>query len=254
MPIQDDYYDPDYRLPLALDDQIEFEGIGNARSGAVSRFFKATLLIAVATATAVAALSVKDPVALVADVTASLIGSSAPQPATDQPAPVIQSAANVPDPAKSSAEALPPATMDVPKSDEIAASQPAVTAQADQSGPVSDALFRQFQAWAADQDAHPAVTQPVQDAPAKAAESAPAQVADDARPPRRLIQRHRQVRAVRDAEAQLRTQRVRRVQSARVDHPARAERPPIQDARAQDVPAQNAQAPSSFLSTFGSRN
>jgi hypothetical protein len=173
---------------------------------------------------------------------------------------------------------LPPTAKDAPPRDEIAASEPAGEDQAEQSEPSSEVLFRQFQAWAAEQDAQANVrpAQPVQDAPAKVAQDAPAQVAENASVPHRLMQKHRHVLPAHNARAETRTQnfqkRVRRVQSARVERPpmqsARV-RPPIQDARAQSQAMQNAQGQAvqnaqgqagqnaqgpSFLQIFGLHN
>ncbi|MGH6741301.1 MAG: hypothetical protein ACREDY_20155 [Bradyrhizobium sp.] len=255
MPTKDGF-SPDHPLPLVLADQIEQQGIGILRDRTVTplRVFKTGVLVAIATATGIAALSVRDPVALFADVTASLVGNSGLQPGTDQSTPTIQSTADAPALVQPAAEAqaLPPTAQDAPTRDEIAASEPAAKDETEKSEPSSDALFRQFQAWAVEKDAkaqdEPA--QPVQDAPAQAVKTGPAQVAENPRVSHRFVQKHRHVLPVRDARAEMRTQnrrQVRRAQNARV------ERPPVDDARAQVQPVQNAQAPS-FLPSFGLRN
>ncbi|MGH9811103.1 MAG: hypothetical protein ACRD9W_28315, partial [Terriglobia bacterium] len=78
-----DGFDPGHPLPVFLDDRYEQQGIGIARDRAVtwSRVFKATTLIVAATAIGVAVLS-GNPVALVADVTASLADNLGLQPGT----------------------------------------------------------------------------------------------------------------------------------------------------------------------------
>ncbi len=247
MPTNDGFY-PDHS-PLFLADEPEQEGIGKARDRAVilSRVLKASILVATATAIGIAILSVGNPVTLFADLTASLVDKSALQPGTDQSTPTIQSTAD--------AQALPLTAKDAPTRDEIAAaSELAAQSQTENSEPSSEALFREFQAWAAEKDAQAQVgpVQSVQDAPAQVAENAPAQVAENARAALRPMQKHRHVRPVQSARAELRPvqnprKKVRREQNVRVLVP------PAQDARAQDQSVQNAQSPS-FLQTLGWRN
>ena len=277
MPTKDGF-DLDHDMPLA--DQAEQLDIGNAYEGALTspRVFKASILIAIATAAGMAALFISDPVNLVASVTASLVGNSAPQPGIEPSAPTVQSVADAPALPQSVADAQdlsPPANDALKsdpksdlKSDEVAASEPATGQdqqnqtettrdQTENSEPPTDALFKQFQAWAADQDtqANARPAQPAQDAPAQVEQDAPARAMEHAQVRPRLVQKHRQVRGVHNAREEMPTQnlrRNRRVQSAR------AERPPIQDAQAQErsvqnAPVQNTQAPS-FLSAFGQRN
>ena len=243
MPTRDGF-SPDHPVPLFLADEPEQQGIGKARDRAVivSRVLKASILVATATAIGIAILSVGNPVTLFADVTASPVDKSALQLGTDQSTPTIQSTAD--------AQALPPTAKDAPTRDEIAAaSESAGQSQTENSEPSSEVLFRQFQAWAAEKDAHAQVgpVQSVQDAPAQVAQNVPAQVAENARAPLRPKQKDRHVRPVQSARAEIRPvqnpqKKVRREQNARV-----------QDARAQDQSVQNAQAPS-FLQTFGWRN
>jgi hypothetical protein len=217
-------------------------------------------LIAAATATGIVVLPVGDPVTLFAAVTASL-GNSGLQPDTDQSDSTIQATTHAPALIQSTAdaEALPPTAKDAPPRDEIAASEPAGNDQAEKSEPSSEVLFRQFQAWMAEQDAQAKVrrVQPIQDAPTQVAQNAPAQVAENASLPHQLMQKHRHVLPVHTARAEHFRKKVRRVQSTRVERPptqsAPVERPPIQDARAQSQAVQNTQAPS-FLPIFGMRN
>jgi hypothetical protein len=156
-----DGFNPDH--PLVLADEPEQQGIGKAwdRVAAISsRVLKACILVATATAIGIAILSMGNPGTLVAYVTASLVDKSALQPGTDQSTPTIQSTAD--------AQALPPTAKDAPTRDEIAAaSESASQSQTENSEPSSEALFRQFQAWAAEKDAQAQVgpVQSVQDAP-----------------------------------------------------------------------------------------
>ena len=144
-------FDPTHPLPQFLADRAE-QGIGNATDGVVgtSRAFKASILIGTVTAAGIAVLAMGNPVGLLAEMSASLVGNSAPQPT-----PEIQSAADAPALVASAADAqdLPPTTNEAPARAEIAASEPAGKDQTEKSEPPSETLFRQFQAWAADQGA-----------------------------------------------------------------------------------------------------
>lgn len=228
-------------VPLFLADEPEQQGIGIVWDRAVisSGVLKASILVAMATGIGIAILSVGNPVALFADVTASLVDTSALEPGTDQSTPTIQSTAD--------AQALPPTAKEAPTRDEIAAaSESAGQSQTENSEPSSESLFREFQAWAAEKNAQAQV------GPVQSVQDAPAQVAENARAPLRKMQEHRHVKPVDSARAEIRPvenprKKVRREQNAR------AQVPPAQDARAQDQSVQNAQAPS-FLQTFGWRN
>src|SRR6516165_5550364 len=108
MPTKDDF-DPRLPLPLFLTHENEPEqpSIGKALDGTViwPRLLKATTLVATATAITIAILSTGNPVALFADVTASVVDNSAVQP-TDQSTPSVQSTADA------DAKALPPTAKD----------------------------------------------------------------------------------------------------------------------------------------------
>src|SRR3974390_63480 len=221
-----DRFDLDYPLPLfltderdqqVLTDEPDQQGIGKAWDRAViwPRLLNATILVATAIAITIAILSVGNPVALFADVTASVADNSAVQPGTDPSTPTVQSTADV--------KALPPPERDARSRVEMAAaSEPAAQHQPENGELSSEALFREFQAWAAEQDAQAKVTvqHAVYDAPAKAAENARVSL--------RLMHKHRHAKPV---------------------HNARAEMPSAQDALAQDQSAQNP-----FLQIFGWRN
>ncbi len=255
-------------LPRFLVEQAEEpEQWENAwdRSVIPSRIPKTSILIFVVTTIAigVAVISVGNPVVLLANLTASLFDTSALQPDTGQSTPTTQSAAGTQDllttardapPINPGAnpEAAPPsdgktAATDAPTRNElVAAVKPADQSQAVAGQPSADELFKQFQAWAAEQD------QRAQARTIRPAQDPPAQVVQNARRRVRPMLVHRQVRHVQNARAEIRAVQdprntVRREQNGRVPVP------PVQDAQAQGQPVQNAQTPS-FLQGFGWRN
>jgi hypothetical protein len=256
MPTKDGFT-PDHPVPRFLAEHAEEPEqpyIGKAWDGAVisSRILKTSILVITATAIGIAVLSVGNPVVLFTNVTASLFDTSALQPGAGQSTPTIQSTAGTQD--------LPPTAGDAPTRDEIAAaSEPADQSQTKISEPPAEALLKQLQAWAGEEDARAPVepvqpaqharaqdgsAQPVQDAPAQVVQDAPAQV--------RPMQKHRHFRRVQNARAEIRPERHPRAKVRREQN-ARAQVAPVQDPRAQDQSVQNAQAPS-FLQNFGWRN
>ena len=209
---------------------------------------KVGILTATATAIGIAVLFAGNPVNL-ANITASLVDNLGLQPRTEQSTPTTQSTAD--------AEASPPAAGDTPARDEIATSDTAGQDQTEKTESSSDALFRQFQTWAAEKaqaDVRP--VQPVQDTPAQVVPDAPAQAGENARVNLRIMQERQYVRPVHEAQAEMRTQtprkKNRRAQNARVQAPP-AQDPRALNARAQGQPVQNAEAPS-FLQSLGVRN
>jgi hypothetical protein len=184
-----DVFDPSGSLPLFLSAVRPEQEIGTNRAVILLR----GLMVAAAIAICIAILS--NQVALLSDVTASLVDKSAPQPGTDQSTPIIQSVAFR---STADAEALPATANDAPDR-EISTSERASQTETENK----EALFRQFQAWAAEQDAR---------ALAKLAQDTPAPV--------RPLQKQPRVRSV-------------------------------QDARAQNQSAQNAESPSFLQSLFG---
>ena len=121
----------------------------------VSVFTAATIVFAIVT--------VGNPIALF--VTSSHVSTSAPGDSKDQSMPAIQSTA--------SAQALPPVAGESPRGDELLASfRTAVESKTEVDQPRADALFNQFQAWAAAEDVPLQVgpPQPIQDAPAEVAQ------------------------------------------------------------------------------------
>ncbi|MEH2555985.1 hypothetical protein V1286_003514 [Bradyrhizobium algeriense] len=239
-----DGFPPDDRYPVFLSEQAEEtvqQDIGKAlgRAALSSRILKASILGVTATAAiGIAILSVGDPVALVANVTATWVDKPALQPDTDPPAPAIQSIAGTQD--------LPSTTSEAPPRDEIAAAvEPADQNQAEIAHPLTEALFKQFQAWADEQDTRAQVEpkQPVQVAPVRVAQDAPAQV--------RPVKKHRRVRSVQNARAEIRPARHHRVRTREESAPMPIA--PVPDARApEQQPVQNSQTPG-LLQSFGFR-
>ncbi len=261
MPMKDDF-DPADPLPRFLTERTELD-TGNAPDAVVpaSRAFKASMRAAAAGAGVIAVLALGNSMALFAEGSASLIGSSSPQPAEP-----VQAAVDAPPAVPSTPDAQAPVTHDAPHGSETAVAEPAGNDRAENVEPASETLFAQFQAWAAEQDAQtrsgpvPPVedaqartepVQPVDDAPAQVKQGTPAPAEGNVRSRHRSVQKHRHVRAIRDARAEMPT-RSHRTQLRRA-RSARAEGPPMQDAQAQEQSAQNAQRPS-WLPMFGLRN
>jgi hypothetical protein len=238
-----DDFPADDRYPLFLSEQAEETAqpdLGKVlgRATISSRILKTSILAATATAIGIAILLVGNPVALVANVTALWVDTSAPQPGPDPSTPATQSLAGTQD--------LPTTTTDAPARDETAAAvEPADQSQAEISQPPNEALFKQFQAWAAEEDARAQVVplQPVQNAPVQVAQDAPAQV--------RPAKKHRRIRALQNARAEIRPQRNHRAK-VREEQNAREQAPPVPDARAQEQPVQNGLP--WLLQGFGGRN
>jgi len=223
----EDGFDPGPLPRFLLSADEPEQGIGNDKAVISSRGLMASLLVAAVIAIGIAILS--DRVTLVA--TASLVDRSAPQPGTDQPTPTIQSAVIQP---TNVVEALPPTAKDVPTR-EIGADELASQTQKDNDEVSSEALFREFQAWAAAQDAQ-ALAKPVQDAPARVVENTPASV--------RPMQKHK-ARSVHNARAEIR--HVQEHRANNVQH-RRVQARPVQEAQAQTQSVQNAEPPSFFES------
>jgi hypothetical protein len=275
MPMKDDF-SPDNLLPIFLSEradkpELSATGIALDRTVIWLRVLKTSILVV--TAAVIAFLLVGNPVAFFTNITASLVDISAVRPGTDQSTPTIQSTADAQpllpiardappvNPSANPEAAAPsddntalrpptpgaPTATDAPTRNEIAAaSEPTDQSQTGNRQPSADALFKQFQAWVAEQDPRAQV------GPVQPAQDAPAQVLQDARPQVRNLKKHRQVRPVQNARTEIRPERdprakVRREQNARVQVP------PVQDARAPDQSVQNAQAPS-FLQSLGLHN
>jgi len=220
---------------------------------------KAGILVVAAAAISFALLWVGNPLMLFANATASLLATSAPQDGSDHPTPTMQATASAPDLPATTREAAREAGREAPTREEIAAAfktagqteAQAAEAQAEIPQAPAEPLLNQFQAWAAEQDAHSEVQpiQPTQDVQAQPAQEAQQQTVEDDRSQIRPVPKHRQLRRVQNARAEIRTEQnlraLRRKQIARVQA--------VEDARARERPLQNVEAPS-LLHSLGLRN
>jgi hypothetical protein len=256
-----DGFQPD-RPPIFLTERTEETGqpdIGKAQDIAIisSRILKASIVAAAATAVGIAVLSIDNPATLVANLADWASDKPALQSEADPPPSTIQSIAIA------GTEDLPATTTDVPTRDEVAAAvdpaeqrqqlaqpsqqpaqpsqEPAEPRQAESGQPVTEALFKQFQAWADEEEARAKATG-AQPAPVRVAEEAPAQVR----------KKHRRVRSVQNARAEIRTQRNHRAR-LREEQDARGQVSPATDPRLPDPSAQNPQPPT-FLQSLGLSN
>jgi hypothetical protein len=256
-----DGFQPD-RPPAFLSKLAEEGGqpdIGKAQDIVIisSRILKASIVAAAATALGIAVLSIDNPTTLVANLTDWASDKPALQPEADQPAQAIQSIAIA------GTQDLPTTTTDAPTRDDVAAAaepaeqrqepaqqsqeparqsqEPAEQRQAEIGQPVTEALFKQFQAWADEEEAR---------TKAAAAQPAPVRVAQEA--PAQVRKKHRRVRSVQNARAEIRTHRNHRVK-AREEQDARGQVSPATDPRLQDPSAPIAQPPS-FLQSLGLSN
>jgi hypothetical protein len=258
-----DDFQPD-RSPIFLSkhaEEIELPDIGTAWDIATiaSRILRISIVAATVTAIGIAILSIGNPVALVANVRDWWVDKPALQPDADPSTSTIQSIAGTRD--------LPPMTTDAPARDQIAAAvepvdqraaavepsdrsatavEPSDQSQVEVGQQLNEALFKQFQAWAAEEEtrAQAGPAQPVQAAPVRAVQETPAQV--------RPAKKQRRVRSVQNenARAEIRPQRNQR---ARIRQEQDAQAPAVADPRAQDPSVQNAQTPS-LLQSLGLRN
>jgi hypothetical protein len=133
--------------------EAEQPGIRKAWDGAVisSRTFKTGIVLGAAVAIDFAILSVGNPVALFANVKASLVDLPAVRPGTGPSTSTIQSMAG--------ARALPPTASDAPARGEMtAALEPADQSQDEIRQPSAETLLKQFQAWAAEQETRDDIT------------------------------------------------------------------------------------------------
>ena len=217
-------------IPLFLSDPIEVpEQAGSLQAWEkaviASRILTTGIWFVTAAAIVFAVLSVRNPLALIENATASLFATSAPQDGTGQSMPIIQSTADT--------QPLPPTASEARTADEIDATlKTADQSQADTPQPSREALLNQFHTWAAEEDAQ-APVRPVQPVQAQVVQTAPEQV-----PP---VQKQQQVRPVQRAKivknARAQLQRARN----------RAQVRPEQNAQAQVRSVQNAQAQKSRL-------
>jgi hypothetical protein len=149
-----DRFPPNDPIPLFLLDPAEEPEQPGIRKVVSSDIFRKVVLVFAAAAIVFAAVSVGNLI-LFASVTASQVSTPAPRDDSGHSTPAIQSTA--------SAEALP----GTPPDDELLASfKAALENKAEVDQPRAEALFNQFQAWAAEEDARAPARpfKPVQDA------------------------------------------------------------------------------------------
>ena len=215
-------------IPLFLSDHTEEPEppvIGKARHRAAisSRILKTSILVVTAAAIVFAIRLVGNPLVRFTNATASLVGTSAPQDGA-QSTPTIQSTAD--------AQALPPTAREAPTGAEIAAAfNSAYQSQTENPQPPAEAVFKQFQAWAAEEDAQVRPVQSVQDAQP--------QVQDDQA---RVVNARAEVRPVKNARAHVRSEHIARAKVRHLKN-ARARMRREQNTQAQVQPVQNAQPP-----------
>jgi len=216
-------------IPLFLSDHTEEPEqpvIGKAwhRAAISSRILKTSILVVTAAAILFAVLSKGNPLVRFTNATASLVGTSAPHDVT-QSTPTIQSTAG--------AQALPPTAREVPTGAEIAAAFNSVyQSQTENPQPPAEAVFKQFQAWAAEEDAQVRPVQSVQDAQQP-------QVQDDQA---RVANARAEVRPVKNARAHVRSEHDARAKVRHLKN-AQARMRREQNTQAQVQPVQNAQPP-----------
>jgi hypothetical protein len=271
-----DDFAPDHPLPVFLSRGTEAyeEPRGSSWPLKAGLFVVAAIVVGAAMT-----LSFGYPKNIFADT--SQADSPAAQVAPDQSAaPTTPADQSTDDAAQAAASAPGSATGSVPNRDEVADTSspaPAIESPAETQEPPSGALLKQFQSWAATQDAQRQAglpqnsptqaepIRPIQDAPAQvepvrpivqdaATQADPAQGAQDAATepqdnpaPTRAARKHRKPAAVQNARAEIKPAKRARA-GIRQDADAR----PPQDPRAaeQQQPAQNAQSPS-LLQSLG---
>jgi hypothetical protein len=171
-----DRFPPSNPVPLVISDHAEeAEQSGKGWDAIISsRVAKTVVSVFMAAAIVFAIVIVGNPIVLF--VTASEVSTSAPRD-KGQSMPAIQSTA--------SAQALPPAASETPRADELlAAFKTAFESKTVVDQPRDEALFDQFQAWAAEEDAPAQVRspQPIQDARAQVAQKVRVQPLPKPRP------------------------------------------------------------------------
>lgn len=261
-----DSFPPDDRFPVFLSENAEEigePGIDKAwyRAEIASRILKVSIFAAVATAIGIAILLVGNPASLVADVTAALTDKSEVQPVTDPSTATTPSIAAAQDSQIAVAQDTPQVATDAPTLAETAAApEPAGQSRAELDPPPSEAMFKQFQAWAAEEDARaqPEPARPSQNLPpVQAMQDTPARVAQESPPaahvqPAKKQRRARSAHNARDARAEVRPHRQHYRARYREEPAAPVPLAPVPDARAQEQALQAPQAPT-FLQSIGLR-
>lgn len=257
--LTEDRFQPD-RPPIFLSDYPDETGQPDTRkswdlAAIASRILKTSILAVTVTAIGIAVLSVGNPVALVANMTDWLDSKPAPRADADPTTASIQTIAAVQD--------NPPVADTPSRSETVTAVEPVEQSQAETTGlrqaetsqqaeaapPVTEELFKQFQTWAAEEEARKQA-EPTQPVPA-----APVRVAQDTTERARPAKKHRRVvHSVQNARAEIRPQRHYRARVQEQQDP-RSLAPPAADPRAPapDPAAQNAQ-PTGFFQSLGIRN
>ena len=163
-----------------------------ARSVISSRVLDVSILVATATAIGVTILSIGNPLAPLAEV------ESVPQLGADQSTPIILTSAML---STANAEVLPPNAKDASTREIAAAPELACLTKTENSEPSSsESLFREFQAWAAEQDARAKLGRDAQ----KHRSAARTEIQNTQEPRARVRQQGAQVqgRPVKDARAE----------------------------------------------------
>jgi hypothetical protein len=148
-----DRFSPNDPIPLFLSGPHEETELSGVRKVVSSKVFRKAALVFAAVAIVFGVVSVGNAI-LFASVTASQVSPPAPRDGSGHSTPEIQSTA--------SAEAVPGSQL----GDELAAAfKSAIENKAEVDRARTEALFNQFQAWAAEEDAQalPGPQQPVQD-------------------------------------------------------------------------------------------
>jgi len=148
-----DRFPPSDPIPLFLSGPVEKTELSGVRKAVSSGVFRKAAFVFVAVAIVFAVVSVGNAI-LFASVTASQVSPPAPRDGSGHSTPAIQSPA--------SAEAVPESQL----GDELAAAfRSAIENRAEVDRARAEALYNQFQAWAAEEDAQalPGAQQPVQD-------------------------------------------------------------------------------------------
>jgi hypothetical protein len=208
-------------IPLFLAAQEPHQrGIGRGWHRAV--VVASCILFAAGAAIVFTVLSAGNPLVLFTTATASVSGESAPRDGTGRQMPIVQST--------SAGQASAPTAEEASKSDDSDAAFK-TAGETEIREPPADALLKQFQAWATEEDARAQVqpvqpvepVQPIQDALAHGVQNARAEV--------RPLQEHRQIRSDHTAP-QVRSGHNTRAR-IKPEHPARAEVLPVRNRREQ---------------------
>jgi hypothetical protein len=267
----DNGFQPD-RPPIFLSghaEETEQPDVGTGWDVATisSRILKTSILAVVMTAIGIAVLSVGNPVVLVANVTDWWVDKPALQPEAEPATSTTQTIAGTQDSPTTTTDARPREEIAAavesaePSQAEAAGQRQAETAgqrqtevgqrQAENGQPITAdnqsvtvELFKQFQAWAAEEETRKQ---------AGSAQAAPVRVAQDGPAQARPAKKHRRVHSVQNARAEIRPQRHHRARVREQQLDAREQVPPVADPRAPDPSVQNAQPPS-FLQSLGIRN